>query len=142
MKTNDYVPFQINYKIHTNYSSKYLNPAIVPCYESVSVSFFFNIILRKKISNFFILFHCQPDEPPCSCLDCSAKCPVPPKSPVKPSNLKLLGLNSLTFILASIFIVGSTLFLLGVCICSKNSSINKKKIIHFTMLKTKISYSF
>lgn len=40
MNTNQYVPFQINYKLHNDNenSTNYLNPSIVPCYESASVS--------------------------------------------------------------------------------------------------------
>ncbi|XP_063702707.1 NPC intracellular cholesterol transporter 1 [Culicoides brevitarsis] len=102
METNSYVPFQINYKLHgVNSTEPHMNPAIVPCYESVS-----------------------PDEPACSCLDCTAKCPVPPKPPAKPSTFTVLGLNGHTFILVFIFTIGSTLFLLGVCVCSKRPASN------------------
>uniref|UniRef100_A0A336LKH8 CSON011471 protein n=1 Tax=Culicoides sonorensis TaxID=179676 RepID=A0A336LKH8_CULSO len=101
MKTNQYVPFQINYVLHSDNSSNnyYLNPPIVPCYESASS-----------------------DEPPCSCLDCVAKCPEPPKPQPKTIPFKVLGLNGHTFIILFIFSIGTTLFLLGICVCGRSSS--------------------
>ncbi|KAM7354023.1 Niemann-Pick type C-1a isoform 3-T3 [Cochliomyia hominivorax] len=100
---NIYVPFQITYVQHENNSSfidgyRPLDPPTVPCSSP----------LNDKT-------------PACSCIDCEASCPVPPPEPPAPQPFTIAGFDAFTVIMIAVFIVGSLLFLMGVCLFpSKN----------------------
>ncbi|XP_037927352.1 NPC intracellular cholesterol transporter 1 isoform X3 [Teleopsis dalmanni] len=100
---NPYVPFQINYIQHENSSSiidnkRPLNSLTVPCNSSLNAN-----------------------TPACSCTDCEASCPLPPQEPPKPMPLTIGGFDAFTVIMIAVFLIGSILFLMGVCLFpSKN----------------------
>ncbi|XP_066248348.1 NPC intracellular cholesterol transporter 1 isoform X3 [Euwallacea similis] len=101
--SNPFVPFQINYINSTsakvgNYTP--MNPAITPCSQP----------LNEKT-------------PACSCVDCEASCPVPPPQPPKPQPFRILGFDGIAILMLIIFIVGSLLFLLTVCLCANGKSL-------------------
>ncbi|KAL5280790.1 NPC1.2 family protein [Megaselia abdita] len=96
MESNPYVPFQINY-ITDGLNSvtkgfKPLDPKTVPC----------NKPLNDKT-------------PACSCVDCEDSCPKPPPEPPVPKPFKIGGYDAYSVIMLVVFIVGSSLFLMGVC---------------------------
>ncbi|KAL9926014.1 NPC intracellular cholesterol transporter 1 isoform X2 [Glossina fuscipes] len=100
---NIYVPFQINYIQHQNNtpsqnSYRPLDPKTVPCYKP----------LNDKT-------------PACSCADCESSCPKPPPEPPTPQPLTIGGFDAFTVIMVVVFLVGTLLFLMGVCLFpSKN----------------------
>ncbi|XP_065355610.1 NPC intracellular cholesterol transporter 1 isoform X2 [Calliphora vicina] len=100
---NVYVPFQITYVQHENNSSfidgyRPLDPPTVPCSSPLN-----------------------DNTPACSCTDCEASCPIPPPEPPAPQPFTIAGFDAFTVIMIAVFIVGSLLFLMGVCLFpSKN----------------------
>ncbi|XP_013101655.2 NPC intracellular cholesterol transporter 1 isoform X3 [Stomoxys calcitrans] len=104
--SNLYVPFQITYVQHQNSSSiidgyRPLDPRTVPCSSP----------LNDKT-------------PACSCTDCEASCPIPPPEPPAPQPFMIGGFDAFTVIMIAVFVVGSLLFLMGVCLFpSKNMDV-------------------
>ncbi|XP_059616891.1 NPC intracellular cholesterol transporter 1 isoform X3 [Phlebotomus argentipes] len=94
---NSYVPFQINYISQADNRTVNgftpLNPLIVPC----------NRPLNDKT-------------PACSCVDCEDSCPKPPPTPPKPEPLNVLGLDAYALVMLIVFVLGTGLFLIGVCL--------------------------
>lgn len=67
----------------------------------------------------------QAKTPACSCVDCEASCPKPPPEPPIPKPFSIAGLDGYAIIMLIVFLVGSALFLLGVCVCPSKRSIGK-----------------
>ncbi|XP_005183450.1 NPC intracellular cholesterol transporter 1 isoform X3 [Musca domestica] len=108
---NIYVPFQITYVQHQNSSSvidgyRPLDPPTVPCSSP----------LNDKT-------------PACSCTDCEASCPIPPPEPPAPQPFMIGGVDAFTVIMIAVFVVGSLLFLMGVCLFpSKNTDADGNEV--------------
>ncbi|XP_055840064.1 NPC intracellular cholesterol transporter 1 isoform X2 [Episyrphus balteatus] len=103
-ESNGYVPFQINYIQHAD-KSQIINgyapvdPLTVPCSSPLN---------NKTL--------------PCSCSDCEASCPIPPPQPPLPQPFTIAGFDAYFVIMLVVFLVGSLLFLMGVCLFpSKNA---------------------
>lgn len=62
----------------------------------------------------FVVF--QDSVPACACSDCEESCPVPPPEPPAPMPLTIGGVDAFTVIMAVVFVVGTALFLMGVCL--------------------------
>lgn len=63
----------------------------------------------------------QNNSVPCSCVDCEGACPKPPDDPPKPAPLVILGLDAYAFTMLVIFLIGSGLYLMGVCLFSSKA---------------------
>ncbi|XP_055920558.1 NPC intracellular cholesterol transporter 1 isoform X2 [Eupeodes corollae] len=103
-ESNSFVPFQINYIQHAD-KSQIINgyapvdPLTVPCSSPLN---------NKTL--------------PCSCSDCEASCPIPPPEPPLPQQFTIFGFDAYSVIMLVVFLVGSLLFLMGVCLFpSKNA---------------------
>ncbi|XP_036321418.1 NPC intracellular cholesterol transporter 1 isoform X2 [Rhagoletis pomonella] len=97
-KNNVYVPFQITYIQHENKSTiidgrRPLDPQTTPCNEK----------LDNKTAA-------------CGCSDCEASCPVPVPEPPRREPFKIAGLDAFAVIMTAVFVVGTILFLMGVCL--------------------------
>ncbi|XP_055682860.1 NPC intracellular cholesterol transporter 1 isoform X2 [Lutzomyia longipalpis] len=94
---NTYVPFQINYigqaDNRTVNGFTPLDPEVVPCYRGLNAK-----------------------TPACACADCEDSCPKPPPVPPKPEPLNVLGLDAYALVMLIVFILGTGLFLIGVCL--------------------------
>ncbi|CRL00931.1 CLUMA_CG014455, isoform A, partial [Clunio marinus] len=99
--SNPFVPFQINYRPHntTNNVDGFIpmNPRIVPCNESADGI-----------------------KPACSCVDCTLSCPKPPPPEPVPTIFLIWGLDGYAVVMFFIFILGSTMFVLGTECCSNS----------------------
>ncbi|XP_050509749.1 NPC intracellular cholesterol transporter 1-like isoform X4 [Diabrotica virgifera virgifera] len=96
-KETPMVPFQITYHNETGPTKGFvpLNLPTVPCSKSAD-----------GIS------------PACSCIDCEESCPVPPPQPPPVQPFTIAGLDGYAFVMTVVFLVGSTVFLLGAFFCS------------------------
>ncbi|XP_055709096.1 NPC intracellular cholesterol transporter 1 isoform X3 [Phlebotomus papatasi] len=94
---NSYVPFQINYIAQADNRTingfTPLDPLVVPCSRALNAK-----------------------TPACSCVDCEDSCPKPPPIPPKPEPLNVLGLDAYALVMLIVFILGTGLFLIGVCL--------------------------
>ncbi|XP_031634860.1 NPC intracellular cholesterol transporter 1 isoform X2 [Contarinia nasturtii] len=95
---NPYVPFQINYITEPINGYKPLNPMVVPCNEAVN---------NKTL--------------PCACVDCEQSCPKPPPIPQPPKKFTIFYMDGYKVCMAVLFVVLSTLFLIGVCLYPSQS---------------------
>lgn len=140
---NSFVPFQINYRPHNSSAEvdgfKPMDPRVVPCSESVDVSFFAQCSL---FTLYCLCFVPQGATPACSCVDCASSCPKPP--PPEPVPLKFLiwGLDGYMVVMFFIFLLGSFMFVLGTGCCSSaeagksyNVAINPRNIRKEKQLK-------
>jgi Niemann-Pick C1 protein len=126
----DVVPFQINYKIQ-NSTEKVngftpLNPRVVPCNESVDVSYdkaMMNIALEAETS----FYSSQGIQPACSCVDCVSSCPKPPAPEPLPQKFIIWGLDGYAVVMFFIFLLGSTVFLTAVSCCSNAEKVQKSE---------------
>ncbi|XP_045477645.1 NPC intracellular cholesterol transporter 1 isoform X2 [Harmonia axyridis] len=117
---NDFVPFQINYKI-TDKQKKplVLDPPIVPCSSAL-------------------------DErtPQCSCVDCEESCPAPPPEPLPPSPITIVGLSLYKFIILMSFFGGSLLIIILVLFCPDRSSVSVVKEHGSPEMRSHIGWRF
>ncbi|XP_055386647.1 NPC intracellular cholesterol transporter 1 isoform X2 [Condylostylus longicornis] len=95
---NPFVPFQINYIAHAPNSTddKTIiphDPPTVPCNKALNI---------KKQA--------------CACIDCEESCPKPPPEPPKPEPFRFAGFDTYTLIMVVVFLIGTLLFLMGVCL--------------------------
>ncbi|XP_036321420.1 NPC intracellular cholesterol transporter 1 isoform X4 [Rhagoletis pomonella] len=110
-KNNVYVPFQITYIQHENKSTiidgrRPLDPQTTPCNEK----------LDNKTAA-------------CGCSDCEASCPVPVPEPPRREPFKIAGLDAFAVIMTAVFVVGTILFLMGVCLFpSKRSEHDENEV--------------
>lgn len=58
----------------------------------------------------------QNHTPACSCIDCEDSCPVPPIQPPLPAVFMVLGFDGYVFIMTCVFVVGTTFFLVSLCL--------------------------
>lgn len=58
-------------------------------------------------------------------MDCEASCPKPPPTPPIPKPFSIGGLDGYAIIMLIVFLVGSALFLLGVCVFPSKRSIGR-----------------
>ncbi|CAD7086055.1 unnamed protein product [Hermetia illucens] len=95
-RDNPYVPFQINYRAEgDNTTTEFtpLDPKTYGCSEALN-----------------------PSTPACSCVDCEASCPKPPPEPPIPQPFRIGNFDAISVIMLIVFLVGSLLFLMGVCL--------------------------
>ncbi|XP_023312693.1 uncharacterized protein LOC111692804, partial [Anoplophora glabripennis] len=59
----------------------------------------------------------------CSCVDCEASCPVPPPQPPPPQPFRIAGCDGYAFVMVVVFLIGSTMFLLVVFMCSSSANV-------------------
>lgn len=118
---NAFVPFQINYRPH-NSSAKVngftpMNPWVIPCSESVDVRGSF--CLFRKIVN---ILYSQGVKPACSCVDCASSCPKPPPPEPIPQRFIIWGCDGYVIVMLFIFLIGSSMFVMGTGCCSNNEA--------------------
>lgn len=119
-----YVPFQINYIQHASKSDIIdgyapIDPKTVPCSSPLNVCYLDHISHSMSLWNFFCF---QDKTLACSCSDCEASCPIPPPEPPLPKPFTIAGFDAFTVIMLVVFLVGTLLFLMGVCLFpSKNA---------------------
>ncbi|XP_050509728.1 NPC intracellular cholesterol transporter 1-like isoform X1 [Diabrotica virgifera virgifera] len=103
-KETPMVPFQITYHNETGPTKGFvpLNLPTVPCSKSAD-----------GIS------------PACSCIDCEESCPVPPPQPPPVQPFTIAGLDGYAFVMTVVFLVGSTVFLLGAFFCSGRKNLGR-----------------
>lgn len=126
-KNNPYVPFQITYLAQNGNQPVNgftpLDPKITPCSEALDVR-----ECKCSSENAFERlnsFSLQAKTPACSCVDCEASCPKPPPVPPIPKPFSIGGLDGYAIIMLIVFLVGSALFLLGVCVFPSKRSIGE-----------------
>ncbi|XP_018568156.1 Niemann-Pick C1 protein isoform X3 [Anoplophora glabripennis] len=98
-----FVPFQINYFNQTKpvvNGFKPLNVTVTPCSKPL-----------------------DENSSACSCVDCEASCPVPPPQPPPPQPFRIAGCDGYAFVMVVVFLVGSTMFLLVVFMCSSSANV-------------------
>lgn len=92
--------------------------------------------LQKKNILFFLPF--QNKTLPCACVDCEQSCPVPPPPPPTPKPFTIFGLDGYKVCMAVLFVVLSTLFLIGVCLYPSKSIdgelLHKNIVIFYTYM--------
>lgn len=82
-------------------------------------------ITKRERGKICFLFPFQAKTPACSCVDCEASCPKPPPAPPIPKPFSIAGLDGYAIIMLIVFLVGSSLFLLGVCVFPAKRSIGR-----------------
>lgn len=112
--TEDYVPFQINYRYQTAKGFRLSSPQVVPCNQSVDVSLLVFWLLKKTYWCFFS----QGIRPACSCVDCASSCPKPPSLEEKPEKFLLWGFDKYVVGMFIVFLVGTSTFVFAVLFCS------------------------
>lgn len=70
---------------------------------------------------FLYFFHKQANTPACSCIDCEASCPKPEPPKPTPVPFSIGGLDGYAVVMLIVFVVGTFLFLVGVCMSSRKS---------------------
>lgn len=99
--SSTFVPFQINYMNDADPAHGLVptNPETRPC----------NVGL--------------PGQPGCSCVDCTASCPIPPPRPPPPKPFSIAGADGYAVIMAIVFVIFTTLFLSGVFCCNQQENV-------------------
>ncbi|XP_060521524.1 NPC intracellular cholesterol transporter 1 isoform X2 [Cylas formicarius] len=119
--SNPFVPFQINYITNEAVNYKPVDLPITPCNRGIDAT-----------------------TPACSCVDCEASCPVPPPQPPKPLPFTIAGFNGLSFLMVVLWVVGSLMFLIGVCACTSGRNLGISDFmtvndIHYTQPLTGVN---
>lgn len=81
-------------------------------------------------------------KPACACADCEATCPVPPAPSPPPKPFIILGNDGYVVVMFTVFIVGSMLFLMGVCLFPSKKDIGKFQFNSFVLVLTSLTYFF
>lgn len=89
----------------------------------------------------FFIFINQDKTLPCACVDCEQSCPKPAPLPPRPRPFTILGLDGYKVCMAVLFVVLSTLFLIGVLLYP-NKSIDGKLYKPLLLCYVKMGYWF
>lgn len=124
---NVFIPFQINYRNHNSSATvdgiTPMDPRVVPCNESVDVR-------NMRIFSwwhFWLTFELskQGKKPACSCVDCASSCPKPPPPEPIPQRFLIWSLDGYAVVMFFIFLVGSSMFVIGTGWCSNVEGMSK-----------------